>query len=389
MRTIILRSNKQPQADSVPVSTLSHDPGEVKIEVADLSPKELAGVRRNRQVIGTAPAMPMHLVRPLGPPSEPKSHAPEVTWGVLAVRAAGSSYTGEGITVAVLDTGIDREHPAFKGRGVEIQTENFTDEPDSDMEGHGTHCAGTIFGRETRGCRIGVAHGITKALIGKVLGKGGSSTDVIFRAILWAYQKGAQVISISLGMDFPGFQESLAQRLPAPLATSMALAGYLENVRLFDRLSQVISGRNGLMQGAVVVAAAGNESQRQINPDYRITIAPPAAAELFLSVAAIGPGGVGDQAPYIVAPFSNIGARVSAPGMEVFSAWPGGGLLSLDGTSMAAPHAAGVAALWAEKLMRQGRPFRAADVIDSIVKSALDLPGLDPDDVGLGLVQAP
>src|SRR5262249_15571769 len=160
------------------------------------------------------------------------------------------------------------------------------DDPDEDTDGHGTHCAGTIFGRTTDGCRIGVAPGIRKALIGKVIGAGGSSTDAIFKAILWAYQSGAQVISMSLGMDFPRYQEKLSVIFRQRLATSMALAGYGANIRLFDRLSQVTSARTGFIQGAIVVAAAGNESQRDLNPQYRITVAPPAAADLFLSVAA-------------------------------------------------------------------------------------------------------
>ena len=79
-----------------------------------------------------------------------------------------SSCTGNGIVVAVLDTGIDASHPAFAG--VEVIQKDFTGEGDGDQHGHGTHCAGTIFGRNVNGTRIGVAMGVKKALIGKVLG---------------------------------------------------------------------------------------------------------------------------------------------------------------------------------------------------------------------------
>jgi subtilisin family serine protease len=393
MEMIILRSNKAGRGDSVPVSTFSHAPGDLTVEVAYLSPKDVFGLSRDPQVLSAAPPMPMQLIRPLDAPSAATLAAPAVSWGVQAVGAAGSAWTGAGVTVAVLDTGIDTAHrtlPAFSG--VEIETKNFTSEPDGDLDGHGIHCAGTIFGRTTDGCRIGVAPGVGKALIGKVLGQGGGSTDAIYKAILWASQSGAQVISMSLGIDFVGYQERLSKAFPqklAKLATSMALAGYRANVRLFDRLSQVTSARDGIVEGAVVVAAAGNESQRDVHPEYRITVAPPAAAELFLSVAALGRSGDGTADSYVVASFSNTGARLSAPGVDIWSAKLGGGLARMSGTSMATPHVAGVAALWIEKLKRQGRPFRVAEVIGWIERSAKHLPHLDPDDVGLGLVQAP
>src|SRR5262249_50414915 len=133
MEMIILRSSKPAPRDSVPVSTFSHNPGELTVEVADLSPKDQAGVRTDPQVIGAAPPMPMHLIRPLDTTTASASQAPEVSWGVQAVGASRSAYTGDGITVAVLDTGIEKDHPAFKDRGVEILTKNFTDEPDADL----------------------------------------------------------------------------------------------------------------------------------------------------------------------------------------------------------------------------------------------------------------
>jgi subtilisin family serine protease len=395
MEMVILRTNRPVSGDrlAVPVSALSHEPDQLSIVVVDLSTKDLLRVRRDPQVIDAAPPMPMVLIEPVAGTGEAESSAttgqpPEVSWGVQAVGAAASNFTGEGVVVAVLDTGIDpnyAKHPAFSG--VEIVAKNFTQESDGDEKGHGTHCAGTIFGRTTDECRIGVAPGVGKALIGKILGTGGGSTDAVLKGILWAYQEGAQVISMSLGIDFPGFREQLATIYPQKLATSMALAGYRANVRLFDRLSQVTSGRDGFVQGAVVVAAAGNESARKVNPIYRVTTAPPAAAELFLSVAALEK--TADPAkPYAVASFSNTGARVAVPGVDSRSAKVGGGLVSMSGTSMATPHVAGAAALWAQKLMKQGG-FQATRVIDRLERSTKELPYLDPDDVGLGLVQAP
>ena len=103
-------------------------------------------------------------------------------WGIASVRADRSPYSGRGVTVAVLDTGIDTSHPAFAG--VDILEQDFTGEGNGDVDGHGTHCAGTIFGRDVSGQRIGVARGISRALIGKVLGQNGGDSQMIFEGCL-------------------------------------------------------------------------------------------------------------------------------------------------------------------------------------------------------------
>ena len=131
---------------------------------------------------------------------------------------------------------------------------------DHDIDGHGTHCAGTIFGRDVDGRRIGIATGVQKALIGKVLGKGGGSTDQLVEAINWARDNGADIISMSLGLDFVGYQKELMkERVPSEVATSMALAGYRANVQTFDRLSKLYVESDAI-RSVVLVAAAGNES---------------------------------------------------------------------------------------------------------------------------------
>ena len=117
---------------------------------------------------------------------------------------------------------------------------DFTGEGDGDLQGHGTHCAGTILGRPVDGTRIGVAPGVTRALIGKVLDRNGSGgSEALFNAITWAVQQGAHVISMSLGFDFPGMVERLSGQMPTRLATSRALEAYRGNLRMFDALMEM------------------------------------------------------------------------------------------------------------------------------------------------------
>ncbi len=362
-------------------------PTKLSLDVVSTSAGDRRDLRHEKGVLAAAPPMPIVLIRSVasaGPGGPPTDGPPPVSWGIEAVNALGEEFTGKGVTVAVLDTGIDANHPAFAG--VELVCENFTTEPDEDIDGHGTHCAGTVFGRDVDGHRIGVARGVTKALIGKVIGEGGGSSAAIARAIHWAQGEGAQVISMSIGLDFITYQKQLMEKygLKQAHATSLALAGYRDNVRLFDRLSSAISTSGSFLNSAVVAAAAGNESHR---PDYSITVAPPAAAEFFVSVCAVAPGK--DGAPYETAPFSNDGARFAAPGVHIWSAKKGGGLKLDSGTSMATPHVAGVAARWAEKLMQEEK-FRADRVIDMLELSARKLaPHVPVSDARHGMVQGP
>ena len=358
----------------------------VAVEVEDLDPSRARAIGRKNDVVAIAPVMPMKLIAPVKVNVQPEAAGATATWGVHAVGADKSPFTGNGIVVAVLDTGIDPKHVAFKG--VELIRKNFTNAGDDDEHGHGTHCAGTIFGRTVENKRIGVAPGVKKAMIGKVLGGNGGGSDIVMQAIQWAANNGANVISMSLGIDFPGFVAELkGQGVPIELATSMALEGYRANVLLFERLASLINAQNLFMQATLLVAAAGNESQRDVNPEFEIAVSPPAVSDGIVSVAALGQGASG----FSVAPFSNTGAKVSGPGVGIVSAKRGGGLTTMSGTSMATPHVAGVAALWAEKLTIAGQ-LNAQLLMTRLIGSATSAgiaAGTDPNDVGAGIVTAP
>jgi subtilisin family serine protease len=358
----------------------------LSIEVDEIDPRQTAQLSRSSDVQCIARSIPMKLIAPVAT-KQTASPSQGIAWGVKAVAADTSPFSGNGITVAVLDTGIDASHPAFSG--VDLVQKDFTGEGNGDQNGHGTHCAGTIFGRDVTGTRIGVAPGVKRALIGKVLGTNGGSSDQIARGINWAVDNGANVISMSIGIDFPGYVAELQEEdgLPPELATTRALEGYRTNIQLFEGIAKVVRAMGSFAQATVISAAAGNESKRERTPPFAVAVSPPAVAEGIVSVGAVGETNDG----FVVAPFSNTGAILCGPGVDVVSARASGGLTAMSGTSMATPHVAGVAALWAEK-MQQTRSLTSVQLNARLIGSAQTdgiASGFDPGDVGAGLVQAP
>jgi subtilisin family serine protease len=360
-------------------------PVRAKVDVADLTPDQVTDARRKPGVVAAKP-MPMTLVRPVATAEAAKPSGVGSEWGIDAVGATDSPFTGDGIKVAVLDTGIDAGHEAFDG--AIVTEEDFTGEGNGDNVGHGTHCAGTIAGRDVNGHRIGVAPGVTEILAGKVLSEQGGSTESLLRGMQWALDEGAAVISMSLGIDFPGYVAYLvdSRGLPVQQATSMALEEYRSTLQLFGSLAAFIRANTMIGRTAIVVAATGNESERGGSPAYTIAIAPPAASDGFIGVAALGRQ---DDGSLGVAYFSNTGPAVAAPGVDILSAKPGGGYQLMSGTSMATPHVAGVAALWAQSLQESTGRLEARDLTSRLLASGIPVPGLGPGDVGAGLVQAP
>jgi subtilisin family serine protease len=281
----------------------------------------------------------------------------QLTWGLQATRVDKSSFSGKGIRVAVLDTGMDVGHPDFVGRN--ITTESFVaGQPVQDGHGHGTHCIGTSCGSRQPGQlpRYGVAHN-ADIFAGKVLNNQGSGTDSqILAGIEWAINNGCAVISMSLGA---------AVTLGQPFS------------QVFDQV-----GRRALAAGTLIVAAAGNDSQRpqQIEP-----VNHPANCPSILAVGAL------DQR-LRVAPFSCAGLNpeggqvdIAAPGVAVRSSWPRPTLYrTISGTSMATPHVAGIAALLAEAFAQA----RGLALWALIVQHAKHLSSPSRD-VGAGIVQAP
>src|SRR5262249_39478005 len=147
---IILRSPRPATRDvfrggAAVFDGLDSPPGRVSIEVGEISRNEIKALANEADVVAIAPTMPMKLIDPLIDNGQPQPAAGSPTWGVQAVGAITSPFTGDGVLIAVLDTGIDPTHPAFAG--VTLVQKDFTTTAPNDQHGHGTHCAGTIFGR--------------------------------------------------------------------------------------------------------------------------------------------------------------------------------------------------------------------------------------------------
>jgi subtilisin family serine protease len=279
----------------------------------------------------------------------------ETTWGVQATKVITSRFSGRGIKVAVLDTGFDLTHPDFIGRKI-ISKSFIENQEVQDAHGHGTHCIGTACGPLSPPIfpRYGVAYD-AEIYVGKVLSNEGSGSDrQILAGITWAIANGCQVVSMSLGA-----------------ATVLG--------QQYSKIFEAV-GRRALRSGTLIIAAAGNESSR---PDNIAPVSHPANCPSIMAVAAL-------DSQLQVAYFSCGGLEsngghvdIAGPGVDVYSTWPMETRYNtISGTSMATPHVAGIAALYAEATGATGQALWTL-----LTQNAQRLP-LSSVDVGIGFVQA-
>ncbi len=290
------------------------------------------------------------------PDDLPEEEEKRSTWGIRLTGADRSPYSGKGVRVAIIDTGFDLSHPYFSERV--ITSESFVpDETIEDHHGHGTHCVGIACGSDdSEGMRYGVANE-AEIYTAKVLNNQGSGAQAwILDGITWAVNNQCRVLSLSLGSRvYPGQRYDMA----------------------YERAAQY-----ALSKGAVVVAAAGNDSRRsrhQYSP-----VSSPADCPSILAVGAL-------DEQLQVADFSNRALNkggevdLAAPGVAIYSSWPmPTGHRTVSGTSMATPFVAGIAAMLCEK-QPAGTPSSIVSQLKEMAKRLSQL----PEDVGAGLTLAP
>ncbi len=279
--------------------------------------------------------------------------------GVPAARSRG--LTGQGVTVAVLDTGVDATHPDLANVA---DSKDFTNAPDGTVDdyGHGTHVASILAGSgaASAGQYAGVAPG-ARLIVGKVCDQTGNCDDsAVIAGMQWAAAQGARVVNLSLGSPFGDGTD------PVSVAVNQLTAS----------------------TGTLFVCAAGNDGEQ-------FSVGSPGVADAALSV-----GSVSRQDT--LSDFSSFGPRtgddavkpdILAPGEDIVAARATGTSLgtpvgtqytTLSGTSMATPHVAGVAAL----LAQEHPDWRATQLKAALMGSADPLPGVDVFHGGTGRVDA-
>ncbi|WP_433826373.1 S8 family peptidase [Actinoplanes sp. CA-015351] len=266
----------------------------------------------------------------------------------MNVANAWQKSTGAGVTVAVIDTGVDANHPDLAANVLSgYDAIANTAGKSTDANGHGTHVAGTIAAVTGNNVGISAIAPDVKILPVKVLdAKGSGYMSDTAEGIIWAADNGAQVINMSLG--------------------SSAKVAAVTNAISYAR-----------SRGVTVVAAAGNSRASGSPTNY------PAADEGVIGVAAT------DSADK-VASYSNAGSYVdvAAPGSAILSTYPtalGNAYMNMNGTSMASPHVAAAAAL----LKAYNSALTPDQIQAALEKSAVDLGTAGKDtDFGYGRIDA-
>ena len=260
----------------------------------------------------------------------------EKQWALSQIQMQGlwpTATGGSGILVAILDTGIDQDHEDLEGKVV--FEGNLTDSPTpSDVHGHGTHIAGIIAAYSNNGVGIaGVAPECQLINIKVADDRGRCDASRVAKGIIWAVDKGASVINVSIELGAPS-----------------------------PELEDAVNYAWG--QGVVILAAAGNEGTQ--SPVY------PAGYEYCLAVAAT-------RQDNTLAPLSNYGdwVGVAAPGFNIYSTLPGDSYGYKSGTSFATAYVSGLAALLFGVVTDTNGNGRLNDEVRAALEESCPLTGIN------------
>jgi subtilisin family serine protease len=289
-------------------------------------------------------------------PKDPVFSDAEKSWYFDKIQAYAAWDITKGsdkVVVAIIDNGFDATHPEFAGKIVNpwnVFTHSADIHPVGGEGGmHGTHVACTAVGLMNNGQGLcGIAPNC-KLMPIQVADDNGNLTSLsIISGILYAINKNADVVNMSLGMKFPNQIKNLSEEEQKKLTETMNV----DEAVFWNELYKF-----ALENKIVFVQAAGND-------DVLAGIDPSARSKNTIVVSAVG-------TKIEKAEFSNFGqtATISAPGVNIYSAFPGGKFGELQGTSMASPIVTGAAAL-----MKSLHPnYTAEQIIKILVKTAKPL----------------
>lgn len=313
----------------------------------------LAGLQADPRVAEVHPAPQISLVRPTE--SATARARAGVTWGPQQLGADAlwnAGFTGRGILIGHLDTGVDGTHPALAGAIAHFA--QFDDlgkevpgaQPHDSAE-HGTHTAGTLVGRAVRTTQFGMAPGAQ--LASAMVIEGGNVVARVLGGMNWAVGLGIRVLSMSLG-----------------------LRGYTP---AFLGITQVLRRR-----GVLPVFAVGNEGPGTSR-------SPGNYAEALSVGACAEDGSVPDfsSSQTFNRPNDPLVPDLVGPGVDVLSSTPGNTYAEMSGSSMATPHVAGLAAL-----LLQAAPNASIDDVERAIFASCALgPGMQADRANRGLPNGP
>jgi subtilisin len=312
------------------------------IALGNVNANGLAGLKAHARVDQVLSTPEFSLIRPVAQ-AESTALATGPTWGIKKLNVPklwAAGIDGKGVIVGHLDTGIDGKHPALKTAihafaEFDMQGTQIPNAPPRDSGEHGTHTAGTIAGRPVSAGQFGVAPGCK--LASALVIEGGNIIKRILGGMDWIVGQKAKILSMSLGLR--GFSPE------------------------FLPLMQILRNR-----GVLPVIAVGNEGPGSSRS--------PGNYPICLSV------GAADRTDR-VADFSSsqrfnrpndpLVPDIVAPGVSVFSALPGKRFGEMDGSSMATPHIAGLAAL-----LWQAKPDATVDQIEAAIYGSCTRPATMP-----------